>query len=148
MSWPLVLSAKLENGVLQLNRDRLRNELKGRQDCAVTITIERKHATRSLSQNALYWAVYVETISEHTGYTPDEIHELLKAKFLPKKVAIADGNGELIDDIMIGGTTTRLNKIQFGEYLQSIHEWASNKLGLWIPEPTDGTADEREEVTA
>lgn len=135
--WPIVLPGRLHGGVVQLNRKRLQTLLKGRRDCELEIVIERKHATRSLAQNALYWGVYCKTLADHTGYTSDEIHEILKAKFLPKKLAIADGNGELRGEFVIGGTTTRLNKIEFGEYLEQIHRWAAEELGVTIPEPSE-----------
>lgn len=133
--WPLVVSGRLERGVIKLNLSRLQRLLRGRRDCDLEVVIERKHATRSLAQNALYWGVYVDLLAEHTGYTPDEVHELLKAKFLPKTLAVTDGNGEIKGEFVIGGTTTRLNKIEFGEYLRSIQHWAAEALGVVIPDP-------------
>ena len=136
-AWPIVMPARLERGTLRLNRRRLDVLLAGHRDCSVLLTIERQHATRSLSQNAYYWGVVVQTLSEHTGFTPDEMHEVLKAKFLPKKLAVTDGNGEIKGEFVIGGTTTRLNKIQFGDYLRDIHVWASEDLRVHIPAPNE-----------
>lgn len=133
--WPLILSAQLVSGKLKMNRKRLAQLLTTRKDCELEIVIERKHATRSLAQNAWYWSGVVGAISEHTGYSPDEVHELLKAKFLPKKLAIADGNGEVVDELVIGGSTTKLNKIQFGEYIEEVRKWAGETLGLTIHDP-------------
>jgi len=100
--------------------------------------IEKRRATRSLNQNAWYWGCIVEAISEHTGYTPDEVHDLLKQKFIPKKLAIQDGNGEIKDELVIGGTTTKLNKVQFGEYCEAIRRWAAMDLDIVIPDPEGG----------
>lgn len=135
--WPIVMPARLESGTLKLNRRRLQALLAGHRDCNVQLTIERRHATRSLNQNAYYWSAVVETLSEHTGFTPDEMHEVLKAKFLPKKLAVTDGNGEIKGEFVIGGTTTRLNKVQFGDYLRDIQVWASTDLGVYIPAPNE-----------
>lgn len=101
----------------------------------IEIVARRKRATRSDQQNRWYWGVIVESISEHTGYTPDEVHEFLKAKFIPKRLAMADGNGEIKDELVIGGTTTRFNKLEFGEYCESIRQWAATELDINIPDP-------------
>lgn len=107
------------------------------RDCEIVVTIARKHATRSLHQNAYYWSVVVHLLSEHTGYTPDEIHEFLKMKFLPKKLAVTDRNGVIQDEYVIGGTTTRLNKVEFGEYILSIQQWAAETLDIDVPNPNE-----------
>jgi hypothetical protein len=133
--WPIILPAQLVSGRLKVNRRKLSQLLQSRRDCELSMVIEKKHATRSLAQNAFYWAGVVGAISDHTGYTPDEVHEILKAKFLPKKLALADGNGEVVDELVIGGSTTKLNKLEFGEYIERVRLWASITLGLDIKDP-------------
>lgn len=133
--WPLIVPAQLVGGRLKLNRVRLAKLLKDRRDAELVLVLEKKHATRSLAQNAFYFGVVVACISDYTGYTPDEVHEFLKAKFLPSKIALADKNGELVEEITIGQTTTKLNKIQFGEYIEAIRQWAAETLDLNIPNP-------------
>lgn len=127
--WPLILPARLQNGVIVMNRSRLRSALVGRRDCELEIVVERKHATRSVAQNRLYWGVYCAVLSEHTGYTPEEIHEYLKARFLPKAIGIGR------ETVVIGNTTTRLNKVEFGEYLRAVQQWAAEELDVDIPDP-------------
>jgi hypothetical protein len=119
--------------------NRFLQVLKTWRDGEYTVTIARKHATRSVDQNRLYWGVYVRTLSDYTGYSPDEMHEVLKAKFLPKRLAIADGNGEVQNEFVIGGSTTKLNVIEFGDYLAAIHDWAA-QLGCVFPELDDRIA--------
>ncbi len=97
----------------------------------------KKKATRSQKSNAFYWAVVVETLAEHTGYTPDEMHEVLKAKFLPKTLAIQDKNGEIVGEFVIGGSTVKLNTNQFSDYIRDIKTWAREALDVEIPEPED-----------
>lgn len=133
--WPILVPGQLVSGRLKLNRRRLQDLLRTRRDCEVTVLIEKRHATRSAAANSYYWAGVVGAISEHTGYTPDEVHEILKAKFLPKRVALADGNGVVVDELVIGGTTTRLNKLEFGEYIERIRQWAAESLDLVIHDP-------------
>lgn len=108
------------------------------RDGEVRVTVARQQATRSGQQNRWYWGVIVELLSEHTGYSPDEIHEVLKAKFLPKRLAIADGNGEIRGEFVIGGTTTRLTRVEFGEFCEAVRRWAAEELHVVIPDPEGG----------
>lgn len=133
--WPIIMPVQFVSGRLKLNRRRLALALKGKRDAELVLVLEKKHSTRSLAANAYYWAGVVGTISEHTGYTPDEVHELLKAKFLPKKVTLSDANGEIVEEVVIGVSTTKLNKIQFGEYIEAIRQWAAETLDLDIKDP-------------
>jgi hypothetical protein len=134
-TWPVIVPAQLVSGQLKLNRVRLVKLLKGRRDCELVLMLERKHATRSLAQNAWYWSGVIGSISDHTGYTPEEVHEFCKAKFLPNKVTLADKNGEVVEEVVIGRSTTALNKIQFGEYIEAIRQWAAETLDLNIHDP-------------
>lgn len=129
----------VRSGRLKIRRRKdLAAALRRMRDGEVLVSITRHRATRSVQQNRWYWGVIVEVLAEHTGYTPDEIHEVLKAKFLPKRIAIADGNGEVRGEFVIGGTTTRLDKVEFGEYCEAIRQWAADSLSLVIPDPEGG----------
>lgn len=135
----IVTTGYVRSGRLDIRRKKdMQAALQRMHDCEVLITITPRKAARSQPQNRWYWGVIVELISEHTGYTPDEIHEVLKAKFLPKRLAVSDDNGEIKGEFVIGGTTTRLNKIEFGEYCESIRRWAAEDLGVVIPDPETG----------
>jgi hypothetical protein len=115
--------------------DRLIGQMKDGIEVEVAIT--RRRATRSIQQNRYYWGVVVELLSEHTGYTADELHDFLKAKFIPKKLAICDGNGEVQDELVLGGSTRKMNKLEFGEYMESIRRWAAEALDVVIPDPQE-----------
>ena len=104
------------------------------RDGPVLVTLKRVRATRSLQSNAYYWGIVIHAISEHTGYTPDETHEALKMLFLPKQLAYADGNGEVIRELVIGGSTTKLNQVEFSDYIHRIKEWARETLDIEIPD--------------
>lgn len=122
--------ARIEEGRLKVGLrvlEAMRVALTDWQRCPVTITIERQHATRSLDQNALYWAGYVNPLAEYTGYTPLEMHAYLKKRFLPKqRIEIVDKrSGVVVDEQDLESlTTTTLNKIEFGEYLDEIKAFA------------------------
>lgn len=141
--WPVIVPGRLHRGEVQINTPHLKRLLRGRHDCELSIIIERQHATRSIAQNRMYFGVYCAVLSEHTGYSKEEVHEVLKAKFLPKKLALADEHGEVKEEFIVGTTTTRLTKIQFGEYLEKIQQWAAEELGVVIPDPPHDPLRER-----
>lgn len=76
-------------------------------------------AVRSQSQNRLYW-LYLEWVLEHGGLkdeylSTEELHETLKGRFLAKRVKTNFG----FDTVVIG-STTELDKVAFGEYMDKV----------------------------
>ena len=133
---PVFGAGVVRRGRLRIVRAHLfAEQLAGLREGPVEIRIERKRATRSVEQNAWYWSCLVGLVAEHTGYTPDEIHELYKAKFIPKRLAVADGNGEIVGEFVIGGSTTKLSTKEFTEYAEAIRQWAAETLHVVIPDP-------------
>jgi hypothetical protein len=102
-------------------------------DGPATLSVAREQATRSVQANAYYWAVVVQALADYTGHTPDEVHDILKIKFLPKDVAIATGTGEVVAEFVLGGSTTQLTVGQFYDYIERIRQWAFDELEVDIP---------------
>jgi hypothetical protein len=76
--------------------------------------------------------VVCKLISDHTGYTPEEVHNFMKEKFLTdKKHIIIGGEERDVEE----ATTTRLTTKQFEEYCENIRRFASTELEVSIPEP-------------
>lgn len=111
--------------------------LESLRDGPVDIAVTRRRATRSAVQNNFWWGVVVALLSEHTGFSPDEMHDVLKAKFLPRRLAVTDGNGEIVNEFVVGGSTTRLSTLEFGELIERVRQWAADYLGVLIPEPNE-----------
>lgn len=101
----------------------------------VEVIIRKRRSKRSDKQNRYYWGQILELLSERTGHTPDELHEYCKARFIPKRLAICDGNGVVIDDRVVGGSTTKLNREEMADYCEDIRRWAAEDLSLVIPDP-------------
>lgn len=135
MSEALVMQAEVRGGRMDLNRSRISEWLKEQRDGQYLVTIERQRATRSAAQNAYYHGLILKLISEHTGYTPDEVHEFCKMKFNAKTVTVADDHGVIVDEQRVGVSTTKLNKLTFGEYCEQIRIWAASELHVYIPDP-------------
>lgn len=136
MSTAVSTPGEIRKGKLCLKQaDVFSQQLARFRDGAVQVTVERKFANRSTRQNSWYWSAVVGLVADHTGYTPDEIHEIYKAKFIPKHVSLADGNGEIRGEFVLGGSTAQMDTVQFSDYCERIREWAADELGVVIPDP-------------
>lgn len=144
----LTTSGSVKAGILRIrNRTRLRRDLAKWRDCEVLVRIETAHATRSKAQNDYYHAVCVEYVAQRTGYTHVEAHELLKALHLPREAAARGYNGRLLGDYVIGGSTAKLNKLEFIAYLERIVQWAAETLDVVIPDPDPAWREKAEAET-
>jgi hypothetical protein len=126
-----------EAGTLTIaNRERLTDWCKENTGKRVMLKVERKSAKRSLKQNAYYHSAVVEVVREgllNLGYrlSHDETHYFLKERFNPIEIP---GNGGI--QLTVPGSTTGLNKVQFGEYIERIAQFAAEYLGVEIKAPT------------
>ena len=94
----------------------------------VQVTIESKKKKRSTAENNYYWGVVVELLSEHFGYTPEEMHSALKFEFL---YVHRDSKPDTIR------STTDLSTVEMEDYLSKIRIWASAAYSVFIPEPNE-----------
>lgn len=78
---------------------------------------ERKHI-RNLSQNDKYWAI-LEGLSDHLGYTKEEVHELMKYKFLKYAKEIAG------QPVVVVPSTADLDTGQFAEFIENVLRFAN-----------------------
>lgn len=77
---------------------------------------ERKHI-RNLSQNDKYWAI-LEGLSDHLGYTKEELHELMKYKYLKYAKEIAG------QPVVVVKSTSDLDTGEFSEYIENVLSFA------------------------
>ena len=97
------------------------------------VKIEKYSKKRSSPQNRYYHAVVLKYLSEVTGYSVEEMHEVCKLKFMPyERVNRATGEVQTF-----GKSTTGLNTAEFEEYLDNIRIWAINDLDCLIPLPNE-----------
>lgn len=90
------------------------------------VRIEKAKAKRSLDQNAYYW-FYLKLVSDSCGHTPQELHEIFKRLFIPPKIIKWKKT-----TIKTPGSTSDLNKPQFGEYLDRI----CAETNILLPDPS------------
>lgn len=124
-----VTTCAIRDGKLKIrNLEHLNAGLAALGEGDYVLRIELPRATRSDRLNRLYWAGYVRPFAEHTGYTPEEMHEYFKLRFLSeraRRLVLADGKGEVLDDATIAALTTKtLTEQEFKDYLRNIEALA------------------------
>ena len=119
--------AHIENGKLAIETpESYRRYLSGlNEGTKMTVAIDKKKNTRSLSQNAFLW-LYYGVIENETGTTANDVHEWAKRMFLPPRFISVQGM-----EIRIPASTTNLSKHDFSEYLDKICAATS----IPIPDP-------------
>jgi hypothetical protein len=114
-----------------LDRDMVISYLK-RLDLKKLYTVEviEKKATRTISQNSLYW-LWLTCIEFETGNDRNDLHDYFKMHFLtPESITVFGESQER-------RTTTGLNTIQFKYYLDKIQVFANTELTISLPDPDD-----------
>ena len=77
------------------------------------------------------WGVVYQLIADHTGSSPEDVHNHLKVEFLR-----VGG-----DKIPTTKSTTELSTVEMEDYLAKCRGWASRELGVYIPEPNEINQD-------
>jgi hypothetical protein len=88
----VVAVGNIKQGKFELvDKDKFRQNIaiEFDRDCVVDVVVERYSKRRSNSQNSYLWGIPYKLLSDHTGYSPDEIHEICKYKFLRTHYTVA-----------------------------------------------------------
>lgn len=123
-----MILGRIKNGVIEVQRF-FKDEIKKWEGNEVEINKSTK--SRTSQQNRYYWGVVLKIVSQETGFTPEEAHEVYKKKFLTYQKA---HKGKLYD---FTKSTTDLKTSEFGEYLDKVINHAQTELNLIIPAPED-----------
>jgi hypothetical protein len=121
----------------------LSDYLKNCKDWFYEITIKKKHKERSLEQNAYMWWIVYDIISKELWYEIDEVHEVMKEKFLMKKISVKTDKRVKFRRIR---STSDLTTVEFEEYMEKIRSFflyrnESDKkkwiFWIYIPKPNE-----------
>ena len=99
------------------------------------VDVKKQRNNRSNMQNNYYWKCIVQTLSEELGYFPNEIHDILRAKFL-NEWEMLEINDKKIGINKIGSTAT-LDTKAFEIYADQIRIWAMTELGIRLMMPNE-----------
>jgi len=94
------------------------------------ITIERKKSPRSIQQNSLMW-MWFKCISDETGHTTDEIHDIYCSKFLRKRIRVMN------EEVVVVCGTSKLSTDEMSKFLELVRLHALEKIGIYLPLPED-----------
>lgn len=131
-----VFFGNVENGKFKLELDsdgRFREYLKSLNG-RVEMIVRKWRRTRSNQQNRYYWGVVIAIAAEHFGYSPYEMHQAFKVKFL--YVPEETQEGKIIKPATIG-STKEMNTMEFNRYFEDIRMWMSSEFGVYIPDPNE-----------
>jgi len=98
----------------------------------VKIEVSESRNNRSDLQNRYYWGVVLKYLSDETGHTKDELHEIFKLEYSKPVAMIFQGKAYNIPK-----STTALNTMEFNDYITKIRDFASSVLNCYIPEPNE-----------
>lgn len=121
----------VKDGRLQRNvSQKIANELKEFEGKRVEVRIQKLKSKRSDQQNRYWWAI-VTILSHELGYTKDELHEILKFKFLKRSKA-DEKTGEIFEYL---GSTATLNKTEFADMTSELIRWSAETFSIVLPIP-------------
>ena len=99
------------------------------------VDVKKQRNNRSNMQNNYYWKCIVQELSDFTGFFPDEMHDILRAKFL-QEWEMLEINDKKVGINKIGSTAT-LNTKAFEVYAEQIRIWAMTELGIRLMLPNE-----------
>ena len=88
---------------------------------------EKPKRKRSDQQNRYYWGVVIKLISAHTGYEPEEMHQIMAEKYLSY-----EKNGRTFTR-----STTKLKTMEFEDYMEQCRRFAAIDIQVYIPLPNE-----------
>lgn len=87
---------------------------------------------RTVSQNSRLWALH-QLAANETGYTPDELHELMLCKFFGTKEIEVGG----IKRTVPAKRSSAREKQEFREFLDNVENFYASELGVWLGRDSD-----------
>lgn len=131
---------RIVNGLLCMeNADEYQAYLSTLEGREVAVVVTRWTRTTSNPQYAYYYGVVLKLLSDHTGFTRDEMDDILKDMFLYEYATLP--SGQLIRKKI---SKTVVTTKEFAEFIEEVKRWASIELGVVIPDPDE--VEYREDV--
>ncbi len=135
-------TGKVKAGKLLLdNRGMFLWDLENFEGKDVELVIKGVKNTRSNKMNRYYWGVLLKTLVDYFNkeqtfnrkVNADEIHELMKMKFLGTIVWDLP-NGEIMESVE---SSKNLDNVEFISYFENIVAWSAEMFGLEILKPNE-----------
>jgi len=121
-----------KNGLLYVsNPQTFKEYLLSLGDKVLDVVVKVHRNDRSDNQNRYLHGVILPTLCNHTGYSADEMKDIVKTMFLRRFVII---NGKEIE-VVLG--TAKLTTLEAETFFEQIRRWAALELGISIPLPNE-----------
>jgi len=101
--------------------------------------IAQEKLQRSNPQNRYFHGVILPILSDVSGYTTDEMKNIVKGLFLKYEMMIKTKDG--FREVSIIKGTSELKTDEFEKFTEEIRRWAALELGCIIPEPNEKETD-------
>lgn len=109
------------------NKTTLVDYIRGIEDgTKVEVEITETPDIRTNKQNKLWWS-WMKIIGNELGYSKNEIHDILKYKFLLREEI---NDGETTQHLK---STATLTKTEFNKLTQDVFFWANDTLNINLP---------------
>lgn len=119
----------IKEGVHTFDNERwYRGTIQQYDDTPTIITIERKKKSKSQEQLGYLWGVIYPLISQHTGHSIEDLHDVFKTKYLKRKILWRGA------DMVTTGSTVGLSSNEMSEFISNV-KLEANELGIEVPEP-------------
>lgn len=109
-----------------LQRHRLQQFI-GAKKLPFQVDVGEIREQRTIPQNSRLWALH-QLAASVTGYTPDEMHELMLCKFYGTKTVEVAG---MRREVPAKRSSVR-NKQEFREFLDNVENFYASELGVWL----------------
>lgn len=120
---------QIEGGKMQPNIvKQIQDYLPTLKKSRYCVSINKIKSVRSLQQNKYYW-VLNKILSDELGYDKNELHAIIKFKFLTKEM-VDENTGEIYNYV---GETHKLNKSEFSGFIAELQRWAAEKFNCYLP---------------
>ena len=111
----------------------------------VEYIIRKRRYGRSNQSLRYYWGPVLGTIvarlkERHMDIDAEELHEMMKMRFLPKAIALTDDNGVVVDSWVIGGSIRKLSQADFSDFIDRVKAYAWHELQVVIPDANNTEA--------
>jgi len=124
---PVFTGTVINNNFKPDNLQRLSEYLKTLEGVPCEAVVRKRKSKRSNNQLRYYFGVVCKVLGDYFGYDENEMHDALKYKFLRKGAA----------DLETVRSTTKMNTVEFEDYLERIRRWAVIEYSVVVPLPNE-----------
>lgn len=137
----LEIRTNVVNGNLKRNREQIKRAIESFEGKEITITFAKAKKYRSNNQNSYYWGVCIPLVQsglkEATGeyFGTNNIHyDILLKMFAPELEIVNKSTGQIMTRQI---SSSDMTTTQFLEFIMEVQKWASEFLGINIPDPNE-----------